>query len=194
MIVNTFKEFLLETNRELVKTSLSGAIKYATAKFKQYGKNLYDIIPDFDNHYEFTQTHASSGHTLRKDMPVISSADIKKFKKYVESIGHHAKFGKVEVGSLHPVQQQIYISKSIDSIAENDLKKTLKFLQDKITVISKDRYLIDGHHRWVSSMLLDPKMKVNALIIDMPIDDLLSTSLYFSDKIAGNVRNESYTV
>lgn len=188
--LNETKEFLTETKRELVKTSLKGAIKYSTAKFKQYGKDLYDVIPDFDKHYEFAQTHASGGHTLRKDMPVIGSADIKKFKQYVENLGHHAKFGKVEVGSLHPVQKQIYISKSIDSIAENDFKKTLKFLQDKITVISKDHYLIDGHHRFLTAMLIDPNMKVNALIIDMPIADLLPASLEFSDSI-GNTRNES---
>ena len=189
-----FKEFLLETNRELVKTSLKGAIKYATNKFKKYGKELYDIIPDFDAHYEFAQTHASGGHTLRKDMPVITSAVMGKYKQYIEDLGHHAKFGKVEVGSLHPVQKQIYISKSIDSIAENGLKKTLKFLQDKITVISKDRYLIDGHHRMLSAMLINPKMKINALIIDMPIKDLLETSLHFSDNIANNTRKEDYIV
>lgn len=56
--------------------------------------------------------------------------------------------------------------------------------------MSKDRYIIDGHHRFLTGMLIDPKMKVNVLMIDMPISELLPSSLDYSDTI-GNVRNES---
>ena len=188
----SFSQFLIETKLELVKTDLKSAIKYAHKKFSEHGNKLYDLIPDFDKHYEFAQTHATQGHTKRKDMPVIRRSDIINFKKDMDDHGIATKYMKVEVGSLRPVQQQIYISKSIDAIAQFGIKKSLQFLKDKktITVMSKDHYIIDGHHRFLTGMLIDPKMKVNVLMIDMPISELLPASLHFSDSI-GNVRNES---
>lgn len=191
-MIKGFTQYLIETNLELVKTDLKSAIKYAHKKFSKFGNKLYDFIPDFDAHYEFAQTHASGGYTQRKDMPVIHRADIIKFKKYMDDHGIKTKYMKVEVGSLHPIQQQIYISKSIDAIAQFGIKKSLQFLKDKktITIMSKDRYIIDGHHRFLTGMLIDPKMKVNVLMIDMPISELLPSTLDYSDSI-GNVRNES---
>lgn len=190
--MKSFSQFLIETKKELVKTDLKSAIKYAHSKFSQFGGKLYDAIPDFDKHYEFAQIHATEGHTQRKDMPVIHRADIAKFKQEMDEHGIKTKHMKVEVGSLRPIQQQIYISKSIDAIAQFGIKKSLQFLKDKktVTVMSKDHYIIDGHHRFLTGMLIDPKMKVNVLMIDMPISELLPASLSFSDRI-GNKRNES---
>lgn len=190
--MKSFIEFLIEAQLELVKTDLKSAIKYAHSQFSKYNGKLYDVIPNFDKNYEFAQTHASGGHTQRKDMPVIHKADIRNFKQYMEDHGIKTKFMKVEVGSLHPVQQQIYISKSIDAIAQFGIKKSLQFLKDKktVTVMSKDHFIIDGHHRFLTGMLIDPKMKVNVLMIDMPIAQLLPASNDYSDSI-GNVRNES---
>ena len=194
-MIKRFSQFLTEKNRELVKTDLKGAIKYAHKKFSEYGNKLYDLIPDFDKNYEFAQIHATEGHTQRKDMPVIRRADIAKFKKEMDDHGIKTKHMKVEVGSLRPIQQQIYISKSIDAIAEFGIKKSLQFLKDKktVTVMSKDHYIIDGHHRFLTGMLIDPKMKVNVLMIDMPISELLPSACNFSDCV-GNVRNESMSV
>lgn len=104
--------------------------------------------------------------------------DIVKFKK-----------GKVEVQKLIPIQQQIYFDKVIDKQVTESKKATIHVMTQAATFIaSSDFKIIDGHHRFVSSMLIDPKMKVKIMMIDLPIDKLLPLTLAFSDAI-GNKRN-----
>jgi hypothetical protein len=98
--------------------------------------------------------------------------------------------GKVEVGKLKPIQKQIYFDKSMKSTAESGAKKTLNWLGNKTFFItSADNFIIDGHHRWLSGIVLDPNLKVNTLSIDLPIKDLLPMAIAYGDAI-GNKRNQ----
>jgi hypothetical protein len=100
-----------------------------------------------------------------------------------------ASIGKETVGKLKPIQKQIYADKSIGITATVGVEKTKDFLQNKSTfVISKDNHIIDGHHRYLSGLLVDPKMKVKVLRIDLPVKKLLPLSLSYSDAV-GNKRN-----
>lgn len=95
----------------------------------------------------------------------------------------------VRVGDLMPIQKQIYADKSIESTAKFGVDGTRDFLENKsFFVISADRYIIDGHHRWLSGNLIDPDMNVHALEIEMPIAELLPLSTAYGDAI-GNKRN-----
>jgi len=102
-----------------------------------------------------------------------------------------AKMEKVTVKDLKPIQKQIYFDKSIDGSAEFGAKGTRDFLTKNSTfIVSADNYIIDGHHRFLSGLLIDPNMKVNCLVIDLPISTFLPMALSYSDAI-GNKRNES---
>lgn len=95
-----------------------------------------------------------------------------------------------KVGDLKPIQKQIYVDKSLKSIAEFGVDMTKKFLEKKTFFItSSDDFIIDGHHRFLAGMLVDPNMKVNTLSIDLPIKKLLPLSLAYGDSI-GNKRNK----
>lgn len=100
------------------------------------------------------------------------------------------KLGTVKVGDLKPIQKQIYFDKSINATAQFGKEGTTKFLTDKNNtfIVSSDLHIIDGHHRYLSGILLDPNMVVNALIIDLPISKLLPLTLSYSDAV-GNKRN-----
>lgn len=95
---------------------------------------------------------------------------------------------KVRVGDLKPIQKQIYFDKSIGNIAKSGAKDSEKFLKKTSYIVSNDLYIIDGHHRYLSAVLLDPDMKVNVVKVDLPIKDLLKLSLAYGDAI-GNKRN-----
>ena len=98
---------------------------------------------------------------------------------------------KIPVGNLKPIQSQIYFDKSIRNVAEFGVKGTKDFAasKDNYYVVSKDNRIIDGHHRFLSAVLVDPKIKVSALEIDLPINKLLPMTLSYTDAI-GNVRNK----
>ena len=100
------------------------------------------------------------------------------------------KMKSVAVGSLKPIQSQIYFDKSIKNVAQYGAKGTIDFSKSKNNyyVVSSDNRIIDGHHRFLSAVLVDPGIKVTALEINMPINKLLPMTLAYTDAI-GNVRN-----
>ena len=212
---------------EVVSTDVSTARNYA----KSLGINLQTDLPNFSFNYRVAQKLASLGKTKRRDMPVITSSDLKQFQQRL-SKGHidiHKPFApstdpsdpfpdglsgteaeeflkrghkdgdktddtvdmgtkKVAVKYLKPIQQQIYFDKSIKTIADNGIKGSTQFLQRTFFIASADNYIIDGHHRFLSALLLDPNMKVNVLAINLPIKQLLPLTIAYSDAI-GNKRN-----
>ena len=101
------------------------------------------------------------------------------------------KIKQVAVGNLKPIQSQIYFDKSIRNVAQFGAKGTRDFSASKnnFYVVSSDNRIIDGHHRFLSAVLVDPKMKVTALEIDLPISKLLPLTLSYTDAI-GNIRNK----
>jgi len=193
--MKTFKQFNKSgRNVEISKYSLSDAIEYSQSQFREYGKDLYEEIPNFDKNFEIAQMKASTGRTLRKDMPVISRKDIADFKVFLKEKGVKFKLKKQEVSKFHPIQKQIYLNKSIDIIAKFSVQDSKNFLTDSktVSVLSRDNYLIDGHHRMLTGLLINPKMKFNTIIVDLPAIELLPLALEFSDDHTSNTRNESY--
>lgn len=94
----------------------------------------------------------------------------------------------ISVINLKPIQKQIYFDKSIGNILEYGIEDTKVFLKEEITIISKDGFIIDGHHRWLSAMLINPELEINVLKIDIHKDRLVKLLLAYGDAI-GNERN-----
>lgn len=96
----------------------------------------------------------------------------------------------IEVKKLKPIQKQIYYDKAISTTFDFGFKASMDFIANKTFFIkSKDNYIIDGHHRYLAALLVDPNLKVNTLSINLPIKDLLPMSLAYGDAI-GNQRNQ----
>lgn len=214
---------------EVDKTSLEKAREYA----EKGNFNIDEKIPNFNENYEKAQSIIKLGRTKRKDMPVITDDDVKKFQARLEKgtidinkpfakdpivkknpfptglSGFDAKkwlelglkdgskkddiidvrIDKVAVKKLKPIQKQVYFDKSIDAIKQFGVEGSHKFITQKsFFVISDDNYIIDGHHRFLSALLIDPNAKVNALRIKLPIDKLLPMATAYGDAI-GNKRN-----
>lgn len=190
-------------------------------------------LPNFDENYKKAQAKSRRGRTKRKDMPVITDADVKQFQKRLKDgkIDINSPFSKTtdkkdpfpeglsgndakkflqnglrdgnnkddvvqvkeikkKVSDLIPIQKQIYFDKSIGTVIANGVKSSKSFLSSKsFFITSSDNFIIDGHHRFLSAMLIDPKMSVNTLSINLPIAKLLPMSLAFGDAI-GNKRNK----
>lgn len=99
------------------------------------------------------------------------------------------KMDDVKAKNLNPIQKQIYFDKSMGATIENGIEGTTNFLtQDSYFIMSEDGFIIDGHHRWLSAMLINPDIQLQALVIDLPIEKLLPLSRSYGDAI-GNQRN-----
>jgi hypothetical protein len=100
----------------------------------------------------------------------------------------HCSLTSVRIGDLMPIQRQIYFDKSMGATAKSGVSSTRSFLASTVFIISSDNHIIDGHHRWLSGLLIDPNMTVKALKIDLPIKTLLPLLVSYGDAI-GNQRN-----
>lgn len=240
--MKSFGVFLAEKGRqaasagklEIHVTSVDVAYEYAKKTYAADGRDIDSELPNFKENYKFAKRQASTGHTVRKDMPSIATADIKEFQHrlskgfldinkpfgkvtdpknpFPEGLsGDKAKLfreaglkkydgsetddvvnvhnGKIEVGKLKPIQKQIYVDKSIPAQAREGVVKSKAYLTGKtFFIVTKDNYIIDGHHRYLSAIILDPKLKVQTLTIDLPLKKLLPLALAYGDAI-GNKRN-----
>ena len=128
-------------------------------------------------------------------MPVVSQKQMKKLQKYMDDNkltfdGKSISFNirKTKASLLKPVQREIYLDKSLDRIIVDDLQNVFDNLKNAKFIATKDEYLVDGHHKWLTAMFLDPSMFISVLFIDLPLNDLLNILEEFED-LVGNVKN-----
>lgn len=95
---------------------------------------------------------------------------------------------KIAVKNLIPIQRQVYLDKSIKSVVKFGVENSLKFLASTTLITSSDNRIIDGHHRFLSCLLLNPDLEVKCLVVDLPIKTLLPLAVAYGDAI-GNRRN-----
>jgi hypothetical protein len=82
---------------------------------------------------------------------------------------------KVPVGKLKATQKEIKAAKAF-GMADSHLKGDFDDIDQKI-VVSRDGYILDGHHRWAALLTIDPKRKIKVKVIDMNMDNLLKKAM-----------------
>ncbi len=167
------------------------------------GDDLMSEIKGFNRNFELAQQMVLNGWTKRKDMPVIDN--VESFKNAIE-LGHiDLDTGKFDSSSyvvnrvnidnrtykakdLFPIQKQIYLDKALKSLQGQNLETSKYFLQTTKFVSSYDE-IIDGHHRWLTAILVNPEMDLSSISFQMSIEHLLPLAVGYSDSI-GNKRNK----
>jgi hypothetical protein len=118
----------------------------------------------------------------RKEMPQIEGKNIQKFLDYLKSDGVKYKETSVDSKSLRPTQSQFNQDKIQGMIDTIDQKKQHPIM------VSKDGYVIDGHHRWLAHYNLGRKMPV--IQIDLKIDDAIEKAHDFPLSISRGLKEE----
>jgi hypothetical protein len=102
---------------------------------------------------------------MRHTMPQI--VDFVAFKKDLEENGINSRQKSFTPDHLKPTQKN-FNDEKVDKIKEAFKDGTLN---DGAIVISKDWYIVDGHHRWKAMKELDED--IQAVQVDMHIEELL---------------------
>jgi len=103
----------------------------------------------------------------RKDMPQIKSKHHNDFLDYIESEGTSITKKTINPKKLKPTQTQFSdqgIEKSLKKISNNNESK-------REIIISRDNYVMDGHHRWIAH--INAKKPIKVIQINMDSDKLL---------------------
>lgn len=240
MIFKNYYEYLNESyggidagSLDISKINLETAREHAIKVFKEYDRDLYTELPDFDKNFQFAKSKFMKGKTKRSEMPTIADYQVKEFQRRIENgyidinppfhpetnpknpfptglTGKKAEEFLInglrdgeksddiikvydmseQAKNLTPIQKQVYFDKSIRKIAIGGSKESRKFLTTETYLISSiDNFIIDGHHRYLTSLLLDPNIKLQGIKIDLQIEMLKKLALAYGDAI-GNKRNK----
>jgi hypothetical protein len=92
----------------------------------------------------------------RKDMPQVDKKHHQDFFSFLKGKGVSVKKTTIDPNKLKPSQSQFYTSK-IEGMVDSIQKGTHNL---KPIIVSKDNYVIDGHHTWIAYMNLDREMSV----------------------------------
>jgi len=148
-------------------TKVGKARKYAEKEFEKEGKDLDDVLPDFDKNYRLLRKKCSESLDIdREDMPVVSADDIR------------GQLKKIQIKDLLPTQGEIWLEKVIKGI----IKKGTDPFSSNTIVVSEEGYVLDGHHRYAQAMLAGPDLEIKAVCVPLDIKKLLQVGKAIEDK------------
>ena len=88
-----------------------------------------------------------------------------------------AEPGEVAVSKLNPSQSSMNIEKAV-AFAIAAIRKATPFPEgpggDLGAIITSDNHIMDGHHRWIASGMVDPKAKVGGFIVEFPAKQMIA--------------------
>jgi hypothetical protein len=105
----------------------------------------------------------------RDKMPQIRSVLVKDFLKFLKSRGVNHTRKKLKVDTIRFTQKEISIDK-IKGFSSDSAKESL----NKPVLVSRDGYLLDGHHRVGAVLFYWPNDKIQSIVIDTDINSLLA--------------------
>ncbi len=92
----------------------------------------------------------------------------------VISVSHKPQ-GVAPVGKLKPSQSSMNIEKALGMVlAMLDPSNDFSAGGDLGAFISNDGYIMDGHHRWVATAMIDPTKSVGGYLVDFPGQQLVA--------------------
>lgn len=121
----------------------------------------------------------------RIDMPQIKSSDMDDFVRFLKGKGVSVRKTKVPVGQLKMTQLEINTDKVVKLMGAESSHLS------KVVLVSKDMFILDGHHRIAALFNKDKYYKVDILHVNLKIDSLLKLSKEYP-KVMYKTVNESF--
>lgn len=144
---------------------------------KTYKQKPDDLFPHFIDNYKLLKGKLNNKLDIpRRDMPKITNTLliqlIKKLKTdYKHTYKLNTKFvkGRIQMNKVFPSQREIYLEKVCESLVNNGITDS-----EKSIFISKEGYIVDGHHRFAKHYLHNPNNTISAIVISLPIALILN--------------------
>ena len=113
----------------------------------------------------------------RSRMPQITSKKVPDFIRWLKSEGVNVSRAVMRADKLNATQRELNNSK-VEQLASDPANR--KHLE-KPVIISKDNYLMDGHHRWLALLTQDPDARMPVVRVSLGIRDLLDMADGYKD-------------
>jgi len=104
----------------------------------------------------------------REELPRINFDFLENILEKFKNDDIRVRSGTVPVTDLKPCQDKLNNDK-IESIVKDGAWE-----DDRKLFISKDGFIVDGHHYWAANMVKDPSRRLGVYLVDMNIIDLIN--------------------
>lgn len=114
----------------------------------------------------------------RSEMPQLDDME-DAFLRTLQESGVQVSSGSIPAGKLFATQREINTEKVagiLGAIASGKL--SLRKIASGL-IVSKDNYVLDGHHRWATILTKNPRIEIGVKKVDLPIQDLLERAVNF---------------
>jgi hypothetical protein len=109
----------------------------------------------------------------RNELPQIDFKYYDDILNNLEKDGIEFKIGKLPCNKLKPSQDNLNKEK-VQSMLDNEA-----YNEDRTLFISKEGYIVDGHHTWAAKYSYDKNMPIKVVLVKMNIVDLVN---WFNDQ------------
>lgn len=153
-------EILFKLGRQFPNIEVVGYL-VKDGRVSKYNRNLEEEI-------EIPEIGLTFSRAL---MPQIKGSEMPNFLKHLSdnNVDHRTKMLPVKI--LKATQSEFDLTKVDQLIGQrNDTK----------IVVSNDNYILDGHHRWLADYNTNKNSKIKAIVIDLPILELMRIAKEFS--------------
>ena len=84
---------------------------------------------------------------------------------------------------LIPTQSQIWLEKIVNNIIESGIPTSNSPVANATIIVSKEGYILDGHHRYGQAMIGNPDLKMRCLKVPIDIKLLLKIGRSYGNAI-----------
>ena len=109
----------------------------------------------------------------REDMPQIKKKDMGDYLNFLKGRKVAVAPYTIPVSKIGMTQKNVNLD-IVDDLIKGDIQSLLKPI-----ILSKDDYVMDGHHRIVALYNINPQTKLKGIKVDLPIKELLEVTSEF---------------
>jgi hypothetical protein len=99
-----------------------------------------------------------------------------------------AKITSKSGSALKPLQGQLWLEKLVNNIKKFGAPKAGSPVLETTIIVSKEGYILDGHHRHGQVMLVDPSLKMKALYVPLDVKTLLKMGVTYGTAIGNKAK------
>lgn len=166
-----------ESGNKMLTKKVIKKLKERKTRIEDHSKRaeLQELIEKLEDDYQ-NGTYLDEIKTLyevikesffkRQDMPQVKSGDLGKAIQKLQNMKIRVTRGTATAETFDPSQKDIYDDK-VRAILKRTQQSNLRNM--KPLVVSKDDYIVDGHHRWKALLVGFPGEKIPYIKIDLPI-------------------------
>lgn len=93
------------------------------------------------------------------------------------------KWTKIKGSNLKPIQDQVWLEKIIGNILKFGMPTPGSRVTETTIIVSKEGYILDGHHRHGQVMIANPNLKMKALWLPLDVKLLLKMGKSYGEAI-----------